>query len=330
MSKVLHDSNSRHPRGAATHVRALPARYPRGIRAVSARPPDVLKTSNPAQSGITIPAGFRRISPDFAMAGVYAPSARDPRSPPRGSLFCIRALPARHPRVTRAVSARYPRGTTAAAAAVTGMVTVGVTGTATGTAAAAIPCCLICKQHGTTAGYSRLTLPPRRGKKTVAQSKRGTSAALGYPGQIVLPLSPSDGERGRGEEPSIKPTTTATVTVTVTTTSISIRSGTNKITIAVTTDVIINGNGNGTVNGGIVATTTTTITKRNGTITCSVHPTKWDKPAEAGQSVLLTPAVNAVIQSTLNSYFSPECGSENEPRRGRKTATQFELASISG
>jgi hypothetical protein len=166
-----------------------------------------------------------------------------------------------------------PRGT---AAAITGtltvtgtaMVTVGVTGTATGTAAAAMPCCLICKQHGTTAGYSRLTLPPRRGKKKVAQGKRGTSATLGCMCQIALPLAPSDGERGRGEGSPVNPTPTATVTV-----------------------------------------ATTTITNGNGIIPRAVHPTKWD---------------------TLNSPLSHQCGSTVEPHYSRKTAVQFELASISG
>jgi hypothetical protein len=86
----------------------------------------------------------------------------------------IRAVSARHPRLTRAVSARYPRGT--------------------------------------SAGYSPLTLPPRRGKKIIAQGKQRTSAALGYPGQIVLPFSPSDGERGWGEGSSINPTTTTNIT----------------------------------------------------------------------------------------------------------------------
>ena len=123
-----------------------------------------------------------------------------------------------------------PRGTAAAAitgtVTHTGAVTVTVGVTVTGTAAAAIPCCLICKQHGTTtmtvtvsstvsstvtvngsglvttAGYHWRTLPPRRGKKITAQ-QRGTSAALGTVPQIVVSLSPSEGERVRVRGPNI-------------------------------------------------------------------------------------------------------------------------------
>ena len=48
-------------------------------------------------------------------------------------------------------------------------------------------------------GVSQLTMPPRRGKKILAQVKRGTSAALGSRSEkFTLPLPIGWGE-GRGE-----------------------------------------------------------------------------------------------------------------------------------